>query len=319
MNITDFRLKFRRLIRNNLRIVFLIAIIVLIIFFINQLLKLQTPAKVATTTLDKKETVIDNVQIPTSAHNEIEKMIDKFVEYCNNNEFDYAYNMLSEDCKKYGYNNNFESFHDHILKMMPEPRDYTIQAYSKPEDGMYVYNVNYVPDYLSSGLTDQTYLYTTEKMTFKKVKDGYDMAVGDFYSAKELNSVGQNDYVRVEVVNKIVKYETETYKVRIKNRSDAIAVVFDGTEANEIVLNLSNKEERKTSYDNTIVLSKGEEYEYTLVFPKYVDDNKASQTLCLNDIRIMNDYYGPQASKEDIENARVNAIAKFSLRMNVAD
>ncbi len=317
MNITDLRLKIRRFIRNNLKYIFIIVIIVLIVFFINQMLKLQEPAKVATTTLDKKATVIDNVQIPTSAHNKIEDMIKKFVDYCNNNDFDLAYNMLSQSCRKYGYNNDFEEFHNHVLKMMPEPREFTIQAHSNPEDNIYVYNVNYVPDYLSSGLTNQKYMYTTEKMTFKKVGNDYEMSVGDFYNAQEINSVGQNDYLRVEVIDKIIKYETETYKLRIKNRSDALAVVFDGTEPNEIVLNLTNNEERKSNFDNSIVLGSGEEIECTLVFPKFVDDNKVSQTLSFNDVRILNDYYGPMATKEEIENAKVNAIAKFSLKMNV--
>jgi len=317
MDLTDLRLKFRRLIRNNLKYIFIAVIIFLIIFFINQLLRLQKPAQIASTTLDKKTTVIDNVQISTSEHNKIEDMIKTFVEYCNNNDFDKAYNMLSTDCRKYAYNSSFDEFMEHISKMMPEPRQYSIQAHSNPESNIYVYNVNYIPDYLSSGLTNQEYRYTTEKMTFKKVKDGYEMAVGDFYNAVELNSIGQNDYIRVEVVNKVEKYEKEIYKVRIKNRSDGFAVIMDGTEPNEVVLNLTNGEERKTDYQELIVLNKGEEIEVTITFPKYVDDNKISQTLCFNDVRILKDYYGVSATDEEIENAKVNAIAKFSIRMNV--
>ena len=122
----------------------------------------------------------------------------------------------------------------------------------------------------------------------------------------------------IEIIDKIVKYEKEIYKIRIKNRSDGFAVIMDGTESNEIVLNLTNTEERKTDYDDIIVLAKGEEIELTIDFTKYVDDNKTSQTLCFNDVRILKNYYGPMASEEEIENAKVNAIAKFSIRMNVS-
>ena len=317
MNITDLRLKIRHFFRRNSKIIFIVIIAWLIIFFINQMLKIPQEKPTATTTYTPQETVIDNVKVNRTEHNKIEDTIKTFIEYCNNNDFDKAYNMLSNDCRKYGYNNDFETFQRHVLSMMPEPREYNIQAYSNPEENIYVYQVNYIPDYLSTGMTNQDYRYTTEKMTFKKVGNEYEMSVGDFYNAEELNAVGQNDYVRIEVINKVVKYETETYKVRIKNRSDAMAVIFDGTEPDELVLKLTNNEDRKSNYSQAIVLAKGEEFEYELEFPKYVDDNKVSQALSFNDIRIMSDYYGPGASEEEVANAKVNALAKFSLRINV--
>ncbi len=317
MNITDLRLKIRHFFRKNIKYIFIFVIAWLIVFFVNQLLKIPQEKPTATTTFTPQETVIDNIRISTSEHNKIEETIKQFVEYCNNNEFDKAYNMLSADCRKYGYKNDFAEFQQHILSMMPEPREYNIQAYSNPETNIYVYKVNYIPDYLSTGMTNQNYKYATEKMTFKKVGNGYEMSVGDFYNAEDISSVGQNDYIRIEVLDKIVKYEKEIYKIRIKNRSDEIAVIYDGTEPDELTLKLNNDEDRKTDYSQVIVLAKGEEYEYELEFPKYVDDNKISQTLCFNDVRIMRDYYGPSATEEEIANAKVNALAKFSLRINV--
>ena len=318
MNITDLRLKIRHFIKKNLRVIFIVIIIWLFVFFLNQVLKLFQPRDVAKTTYTPQATVIDNVQIPTQTHNKIEEMIDEFVGHCNNDDFDKAYSMLSSNCKKYVYDNNLYTFQQHVLTLMPEPRNYAIQAHSNPEDNMYVYNVNYFPDYLSTGLTNQEYKYTTEKMTFKKVGSNYEMSVGDFYDVVELNSVSQNDYVRIEILDKIIKYEKEVYTVRIKNRSEGIMVIQDNTETDEIFLKLSNTENRLVDFHDTIVLSSQEDRVYTLEFPKYVDDEKVASTMNFNDIRIYREYFDPIAmTKEELEEAKANSLAKFSIRLNV--
>ncbi|MCR5186102.1 MAG: hypothetical protein K6D97_03175 [Clostridia bacterium] len=318
MNYTDLRLKVRRFFRKYARWIYIIIIFWLVVFMLNKLFILNEPEPTAQTSYTPSVSVIDSTAVPKKEHTEITDLINEYVTYCNNNDFDKAYNMLSSDCRRFSFNNDFDEFRKHLYRLMPTAREYSVQSYSNPEKDIYIYQVNYFNDMLASGLTNSTYRYTTEKMTFKEDNKGnYEMSVGDFYNVKYPKAVAENEYLKVEVTTQVQKYEEEIYTVKIKNRNyDNFAVISDLTEGNEILLQLPN-ETRNCNRNYEVILGPGEEQTFELNFSKFVDDKKESKSITFSDIRMMKDYQTASKSYEEIENDKVNSTARFSLGINV--
>lgn len=315
MNFVDLRLKIKHFFRKNKKIIFVIVIVWLFIFFINQVLKLYTPEPEIEDTYEPHVSVIDSSQkVPEKYQTNIEDLIEEYVNYCNNNDFDKAYNMLSKDCKEYAYP-TYEDFIDHLKIVMYTPKKYSIQNYSNLDD-MYIYSISYTDDFLATGLTNTEYSYTEEKMAFKENEDGQlEMSVGNFIKHENINLSTENEYLKIDVKDRIVNYATEEYTVRFTNRTNYDIVISDYVEENEITLSLSN-EVRGAEQHEDIVLGSNETKDVKIVFSKYVDDNDSSNFINFNNIRVLEDYYGEFSENTVIEDKIINAIAKFS--MNVA-
>lgn len=315
MNFVDLRLKIKHFFRKNKKIIFVIVIVWLFIFFINQVLKLYTPEPEIEDTYEPHVSVIDSSQkVPEKYQTNIEDLIEEYVSYCNNNDFDKAYNMLSKDCKEYAYP-TYEDFIDHLKIVMYTPKKYSIQNYSNLDD-MYIYSISYTDDFLATGLTNTEYSYTEEKMAFKENEDGQlEMSVGNFIKHENINLSTENEYLKIDVKDRIVNYATEEYTVRFTNRTNYDIVISDYVEENEITLSLSN-EVRGAEQHEDIVLGSNETKDVKIVFSKYVDDNDSSNFINFNNIRVLEDYYGEFSENTVIEDKIINAIAKFS--MNVA-
>ena len=285
------------------------------------MLKNKQDVPEATTTYDMHTSVIDSTaSTPKSMQEPIEEIIDEYIGYCNEGNYQKAFNMLSEDCRKYGFNNSVYDFMQYVLVKMPTPKKYSIQDYSNIKYGktrLYIYEIKYTDDLLSTGLTNSTYTYTSEKLTFYDGDDGLEMSAGDYIYYSDVKSISENEYLKVDVVGKIVNYSIEKYKVILTNRSNYTVVVSDGAENDEVVLSLPN-EVRKRSELSNIVLGPQKSEELTMTFPKFVDDGDTAKSLVFSSIRVMEKYSGTSDDipEETIQSEIDNAISKFSMEVS---
>ena len=183
-------------------------------------------------------------------------------------------------------------------------------------DDMYIYSISYTDDFLATGLTNTDYSYTEEKMAFKENEDGQlEMSVGNFIKHENINISTENEYLKIDVKDRIVNYATEEYTIRFTNRTNYDIVISDYVEESEITLSLSN-EVRGAEQHEDIVLGSNETKDIKIIFSKYVDDKDNSKFINFNNIRVLEDYYGEFSENTVVEDNIINAIAKFS--MNVA-
>jgi len=324
MNFIDLRLKIRHFFRRNQRILFVIIIVWAIVLFINMILTNRPKEYVADTTYEAHTSVINNSNsTPKSMQEPIEKMIEEYVKYCNAGNYQAAFNMLSSECREYGFENKVENFMRHVYTKMPLPREYAIQNYSSTTYGnknMYIYEVRYFDDFLATGLTNSQYSYTSENITFFREDNEIKMNVGNYIYHNDIKNISENEYLKIDVVDKIVNYSIETYKVKFTNRSNYTIVISDGQEIEEVLLALSN-ETRNPGEIQDIVLEPNGSIQADFVFPKFVDDGDSSQSLVFPAIRVMEKYSGTgdEIPEETIQYEIDNAISKFSMEVDVLE
>ena len=318
---TDFRLKIRHFFRKNSRILLIVISIWVIVFIINRFLKNYEPEKELQTTYEPHQSVMDpGKKVPESVSNPIEDMIEEYMGYCNEGNYQKAFNMLSPACQEYSFQNSVENFMAYILDKMPNEKKYAIQDFSN-EGNTYIYQLKFTDDILATGLTNTVYQYNEEKMIFKKQKDGsITMAVGNFVDYGDIKNIFENDYIKVDVKNVIKYYTMEAYTVKITNRTDNTVVISDGNEGSEISLKFESDETRNwlDNGDVKIVLEPGESSTYTFEFRKFYDSKDDSQSLIFNSVRVMENYSGTDNVSEEVQKQEIqDAIAKFSVNVSV--
>ena len=243
----------------------------------------------------------------------IEKLIDDFVEYCNNKDYSNAYSLVSDDCKENVFNNEEEKFKLYVDEVFPEEKIYSIQSYSKTDD-FYIYNVKFLNNILASGLTNEDFKYYEEKYAISGDKNNLKLTVGNYMGKEELRSVSEDDYVKIRVTEKRMFYSKELYKVKITNKTDNIMVIADGTEAEEIVLTIGNDNRGMYNSGLYIVLQPGETQEYELYFNKFYDEKNDADGIGFSKIRILESYSGKlELKQQEID----NAIKLYSLKVSL--
>lgn len=323
MSYTDFRLKLRRWVRKYRRLIMIIFIIWLGIFLLNLYFTLRTVKPEASTTYKAHTSIIDNdSSTPATLREPIEDLIKKYVDYCNDGNYRAAYDLLSEDCKKYQFNDDIDKFMKHVYTKMPTQKQYSIQSYSNityEKTKIYIYDVKYTDDLLATGLTNSTYTYTSEKMSFYRDKDDdLQMNIGDYILYDDVKRISENEYLKADVISKVVSYKTEKYTVKLTNRSNYKIVISDGVENEEIVLTLPN-EIRNRLITSNIVLNPNETMTYEFEFPKFIDDGDTSQGILFSSVRVMEKYSGAgeDIPEEVIQSEVDNAISKFSMTVGL--
>jgi len=324
MNFADLRLRIRHFFKKYKKIIIIIACIWLVIFIVDKLLSNQKPSTEPTTTYEPHTSVMDNnKKTPVSKQKEIESIIEEYVAACNDGNYQKAYDLLSDDCKKYEYNDSVQRFMEHVLDVMPLPRKYAIQDYSNMSlsDGtnIYIYEVKYFDDFLATGLTDSVYSFSSEKMTFyDNDNNELVMNVGNYIYHGDPDAISENNYLKIDVTDRKVDYDKETYQVLLTNRSNYKIVLYNEQEANEICLKLPN-ETRMLKETDEIVLEPNESRTVTMTFDKFVDDGDSSQSILFNNVRVMEKYSGVgEDVPEEVQKSELdNAITKIGMSVTI--
>lgn len=325
MNFTEFRLKLRHFLKKYQKLILVVIILWGLIFLLNLYLRNRIVEPVPSTTFEPHVSVINSaVSTPKHMQTTIEDMIEEYVGYCNEGNYQKAFNMLSEDCRKYEFDDDVQKFRKHVLVKMPTPKKYSIQDYSNTKYGkqkVYVYEIKYTDDLLATGLTNSTYTFTSEKITFYEDDNKeMQMNVGNYIYHEDIKSISENEYLKIDVMQKVVNYSIETYEVKFTNRSNYTVVISDGVENDEIMLALPN-ETRKVAGTPNVVLRPQESTTLKFTFSKFVDDGDISQSLVFSSIRVMEKYSGVNDNVDDsvIQSEIDNAISKFSMEVKVSE
>ena len=227
----------------------------------------------------------DGGSVPKKDKEEVNNTIDTYFNYCNNKEYQKAYNMLTKDCQAYLYSGSISSFKEYVDETFQGKKIYNIQNFSNVGE-TYIYNLRILDDIMASGTTGGYNTYQ-EKIALIR-EDGKIKIANQGYIGRKIfnNIVGEDNYLKIKVLSKNMSYTREEYSVEITNKTSGYVLLGNGMTANEITLNL--KDQSRASLDlinNNIILAPRETKAFYLLFDKYFDDGKIPTELNFNLIR----------------------------------
>ena len=312
MNFIDTRLKIRRFIKKKRKKVIFVVITVAIIIAINYILKNMPEEEIPKTTYEPNVAVMDESEVPKKWHSEIENRIKTFVDYCNNKEYQKAYDMISDECKDAIYP-VIGDFKEYVDKKFQVKRIYSIQNFSNISK-QYIYDVNFMSDFMATGSTGTNYGYVQEKFVFTEDDNSLKFAIGGFVRTNILDAFVEDENLKIVTKKKNVYYDHETYTVDITNKTDYPIVLGDGTGEDEIAISVNEQLREETNINAVnVVLQPNESRTFTFVFEKYCDDGYAPQAMYFTDVRVLKSYSGTEETRQQELD---NAVRRYSLILN---
>ncbi len=318
---TNLRIKMIHFGKKNRRKIIIVALVIWVIIIIrnymlvNQPLEIPEPSttfKPHTVVMDAESQISNNnhnssmseeKQVPEKYQKPIENLIDTYFNYCNNGQYEDAYNLLTEDCKNVNYP-TIEQFKGYIDEVFNHKKKiYNIQAYSIVKN-KYIYNVRILDDILATGTTDG-YSYYEEKFVLTEENGEMKLSIAEYIGNEDVNAKVEDDYMIIEVLDKSIDYETETYNVKITNKTDNYIVISDGKQKNEILLDLDGETRTpKNMIISSFFIPPNTEITKDIQFTKFFDDNTEASKITFGAIRILKSYNWQQGTtQEDLDSA----------------
>ena len=300
----DFRLKVRDFFKRNKSKITIVLILWAIVIIINLILKTIKEPQIPSTSYTPHTAIMNNSDVPKKQQEPIEKLIEEYIGYCNNKEYEKAYNLLSNECKSALYPNidDFKKYVDNVFK---GKKVYSIQHYSNV-DNTYVYEVSIFEDILATGLTgEENFDIYSEKFVIKNSNGNLSLAIREYIGTEENYQVYEDDFIKVEVQSVKQSYETQTYKVKLTNRSEYKIVLANKTEKNEIMLELEKENRNMQNIsDKGIILLPYDSKEIEMEFVKFFDEDEKAKSIIFNAVRVLRTYSGLESKRQqELDNA----------------
>ena len=141
-------------------------------------------------------------------------IINNFIEYCNKQDIENAYNLLTEECKKQVYNNSIDVFKQSYYKDVfnGEKKNCTIENWVND-----TYRVNITGDVLATGKVDE---YSKQDyITVKEIDGDYKLNINNYIGYFEINKKTTENDSTIEVIGKNTYKDYEEYTMNVTNNT----------------------------------------------------------------------------------------------------
>lgn len=214
------------------------------------------------------------------------EIIKNFIDFCNDNNIEEAYNLLSQQCKDELYKNINDFYNKYYKNIFNEKRSYNIENWASSKN--ITYKVKYLNDIMSSGTVNDEYI--EEYITVVTENNEKKLNVNQFIGKEELNLKRETDNLNITVVNKYVYYDYEEYEIIFENNTDK-NIILDTKENTESVYIEDTKDVKYTWFGNEVPnsylnLNSGESKRLRLKFNEIYTGKKTDSTIYLTDVNI---------------------------------
>lgn len=291
---------FMRYIRQNKKQIIKVALIVASLFGLLQLLNYiagqegesvsgnnkSNIYQTSNGTIISDKSAVSGGSVSTKEIKEVGNKIEEFVKYCNEQNTEAAYNLLTDSCKEEFYP-SIDSFITYYYEPLFKngQRTYSIQNWI--ED---TYIVKFTEDLLATGKSgsDSTY---QDYITIENVDGEKKLNINKYIGKEEINETKEQDDIQITVISRNKYMDYETYEIKVTNNTEGTILLDPLIDTESIYLKDSN-EVRHVSYSNEIVkddlkIYKGYTKTIKIKFDNPYISARKIKTLCFSNI-IMN-------------------------------
>lgn len=237
--------------------VIIVAFAILLIRAINGIVGQQRRNEMAnlnnnTTTITNsnipKESVISGETVSNELANRNATIIKQFIDFCNNGDYQNAYNLLSTEIKEEDFTTVEEFKTEYVDKIFSNTKTYELELW-------FLYNGNYTYRVL---YYDNNILSTGQLNLDKNIEDYLTITIDENSEAKlningfidkdNLNISEEIQNLKITIDDRMIYRSYETYRITIENKSDKTIILAEEKNGNDICLIDNNQVE----YDSVI-------------------------------------------------------------------
>lgn len=253
----------RRTLFENRYVIFVIIFAIILVLYLVQVLnegakqKLQSSNNEIQNTVtgaekvDKSsQTVISGNDVTVAQQENNTKIIEEFINYCNNKEIEKAYNILTDECKEEIFDNNIQNFkQNYVDKIFTTKKMCSMQSWINSY--RYTYKVKILDDMLSTGIISSSENSIEDYYTIVEKKDGYKLNINSYIGRQECNTQTQINGITLTVLYKNVYKEYESYDIKIENATQK-TILLDSQEKVDSMYLVGSNENNYDAYSYEI-------------------------------------------------------------------
>ena len=150
-----------------------------------------------------------------------QNLINQFAQYCNQNQIEEAYNMLTDDCKQVLFPTINDFKQNYVNQVFSERRTAKVEQ-SMYEDG--IYKVSYLTDVLANGgNTSNNVLQDYIRITKQEKEDK--LSINKFLYQEIFNKTVDSNSIYMKLVQKQAYTDYEIYQIQITNQTNQTILV----------------------------------------------------------------------------------------------
>jgi len=165
---------------------------------------------------DTNYSVISQEKIDKEVSQKSVDIIDNFFKYCNNNEIENAYNLLSYECKEELYPTIEEFKQKYYNRIFTENKNYETVLWITSANRN-VYRVEIMSDLLATGGKD--YMPIEDYYTIIKENENYKLNISSYVGKDYINASKEEDNININVISKEIYMDYEKYEIQIQNNT----------------------------------------------------------------------------------------------------
>ena len=250
--------------------------------------------------IESNESVISGDKVSSKKIKDEVKIIDEFFTYCNNNEIDKAYELLTDECKEEMFP-TVQKFEQLYLKKIFSNGKAT--ASIEFLNGR-TYKVNIREDALSTGKFEETALQ--DYITIKNVDGKEKININRYIGRSVLNKSKTQGNITIEVLERNRYTDYETYKIKVKNDLDLDILLDYLANTDSMYLEDSNGL-KYNAYTNElsmveVMVYKKQEKEITIKFASKYTSTKEIKKIVFSDVEPFKETEGTNLENDTDDN-----------------
>lgn len=181
------------------------------------------------------QSTITGQEVPEQTTEQNTNIIKKFVDYCNNNQIQEAYELLSDEEKKEFANNVNLFANNYCSKIFKIKKTYNLELIAR-EANVYIYKITYYEDNLLSTGGQTTTNNTEDYITIINQNGENKLNINGFIKSSNINKSQNTSNIQIIVNSKKTYRSYEIYNITIKNNTQNTIKISEGIESKDICL-----------------------------------------------------------------------------------
>lgn len=287
--------------------ILIVASLILLVKVINYLLEKQPtevgePSNVVIQDESiPSQSVISGMELPESVTTYNTNIIKEFVDFCNNGQYEQAYNLLSDDCKTEVFSTLEDFKIRYCQNVFNTKKKYELELWYST--GVYVYRIVYYDnDILSTGQVNPE-TNVEDYISIVMDENGESkLNINGFIDKKLINNSQEIANIKITINDRKQYRSYETFEITVENNTDNLIMLAEGNNSNDICL-IDNNEVEYDSFINEIALIDLQVEPHSsktlnIKFNKMYEENRTISNVCFKNI-----IYDLEESEENTEKA----------------
>lgn len=277
-----------------IKIIAIIAFIIIIIITVNILLENNRSDNQEIEENENRQpnqSVITGIEVPTETTQENVNIIEQFVDYCNSQDIENAYDLLSSSCEE-EYNNDINVFmQNYYNQIFQTSKTYSMELWLNEIDS-YTYQIKYYEDNLLATGGTAVNSNLEDYITVIKENGENKININGLIRSQTVNQTASNSNIEITIHSRTIYKNYESYNISIKNNTSNNMTISDGSNSNDISL----LDENNIAYGsfineipiNLLSLQPGQQINIDLRFNKIYDTYRNIEQMQFTNLNIEN-------------------------------